>query len=280
MLPADALASIDIAWIFSAIFLRSRSTLERLPRASDRLPPDFCWIAITMPKKFASGTGIRSNRRAQASPSGMPIAWVSMMARNSPLSGSGASAATTLIESNSGRPALMPRTITSTASGSALRKACSRRFLKKPRAQRGRPKPAAKARPVAPSNPPPPSIAATKISAASTAETTVNFWVDQLRPACVRRTLVLVDVAGDRFGFCHRGTAAFGLLLSRQQRVEEDPGDAADRDGCQRSQCERLHVHGAPLSSPLLRRHPAPPQAASLRRNSVRVPRTVAVRYR
>ena len=83
MMPADALASIDMAWIFSAIFLRSRSTLDRLPSASDRLPPDFCWIAITMPKKFASGTGIRSYSRAQASPSGMPIAWVSMMARNS-----------------------------------------------------------------------------------------------------------------------------------------------------------------------------------------------------
>jgi len=27
----------------SAIFLRSRSTLERLPSASERLPPDFCW---------------------------------------------------------------------------------------------------------------------------------------------------------------------------------------------------------------------------------------------
>ena len=39
-MPADALASIDIALIFSAIFLRSRSTLERLPSASDRLPPD------------------------------------------------------------------------------------------------------------------------------------------------------------------------------------------------------------------------------------------------
>src|SRR5947199_360915 len=89
-----------------------------------------------MPKKFASGSGIRSNRRAQASPSGMPIAWVSMIARNSLLRGSGASAATTLIESNNGRPALMPRTITSTASGSALRKACSRRFfLKKRREQ-------------------------------------------------------------------------------------------------------------------------------------------------
>ena len=129
-MPADALASIDMAWIFSAIRLRSRSTFDRLPSASDRLPPDFCWIAITIPKKLASGTGIRSYRRTQASPSGIPIAWVSMMERNSPRSGSGASAATTLIDSNSGRPALMPRTMTSTASGSALRNAFSRRFLR------------------------------------------------------------------------------------------------------------------------------------------------------
>src|SRR6266852_3247480 len=104
MMPADALASIDIAWIFSAIFLRSRSTLDRLPSASDRLPPDFCWMLTTMPKKFASGTGIRSNSRPHASPSGMPIAWVSMIARNSLRSGSGESAATTLIESNSRKP--------------------------------------------------------------------------------------------------------------------------------------------------------------------------------
>ena len=82
-MPAEAFASIDIAWIFSAIFLRSRSTFDRLPSASERLPPDFCWIAITMPKKFASGSGIRSYSRAQASPSGMPIAWVSMIALNS-----------------------------------------------------------------------------------------------------------------------------------------------------------------------------------------------------
>src|SRR5215510_8752087 len=57
MIEAEALASIDIAWILDFIFLRSRSTLERLPSASDRLPPAFCWMEITMPKKLASGTG-------------------------------------------------------------------------------------------------------------------------------------------------------------------------------------------------------------------------------
>ena len=59
-MPAEAFASIDIAWILAFIFLRSRSTCDRLPSASDRLPPAFCWIAITMPKKFASGSGMRS----------------------------------------------------------------------------------------------------------------------------------------------------------------------------------------------------------------------------
>src|SRR5712692_279926 len=157
------------------IFLRSRSTLDRLPKASDRLPPDFCWIAITIPKKFASGTGIRSNRRAHASPSGMPIAWVSMMARNSLLSGSGASVATTLMDSNSGRPALIPRTITPTASGSARRKAFSRRALRKLKPQRGRPKPPANAMPTAAINPPPPRKVPAKNMTARTPEMVMNF---------------------------------------------------------------------------------------------------------
>jgi len=42
MMPADALASLDIACTFMAIFLRSRRTRDRLPSASERLPPDFC----------------------------------------------------------------------------------------------------------------------------------------------------------------------------------------------------------------------------------------------
>ena len=40
MMPAEAFASCDIAWIFAFIFLRSRSTFDRLPSASERLPPD------------------------------------------------------------------------------------------------------------------------------------------------------------------------------------------------------------------------------------------------
>jgi hypothetical protein len=44
MITAEALASIDIAWIFAFIFRRSRKTRDRLAKASDRLPPAFCWI--------------------------------------------------------------------------------------------------------------------------------------------------------------------------------------------------------------------------------------------
>src|SRR6476661_8226124 len=58
-MPAEALASCDMAWIFALIFLRSRSTFERFPSASERLPPAFCWIATTIPKKLASGSGVR-----------------------------------------------------------------------------------------------------------------------------------------------------------------------------------------------------------------------------
>ena len=60
MIDAEAFASIDIAWILAFIFLRSRSTRDRLPSASERLPPAFCWIEMTMPKKLASGSGMRS----------------------------------------------------------------------------------------------------------------------------------------------------------------------------------------------------------------------------
>ena len=42
MIAAEALASCDIALIFAFIFLRSRSTRERLPSASERLPPARC----------------------------------------------------------------------------------------------------------------------------------------------------------------------------------------------------------------------------------------------
>ena len=42
MMNAEVTASADSALIFSFISLRARSTVERLPRASARLPPVFC----------------------------------------------------------------------------------------------------------------------------------------------------------------------------------------------------------------------------------------------
>ena len=44
MMLAEAFASVLMATILPFIFLRSRTTLERLPIASARLPPDFCWM--------------------------------------------------------------------------------------------------------------------------------------------------------------------------------------------------------------------------------------------
>ena len=75
----------------------------------------------------------------------MPIACVSMIVRNSLRSGSGASAAMIRMLSSSGRPALMPRTMVSTASGNASRNFVSRRFLRYLSSQTGMPKPAANA---------------------------------------------------------------------------------------------------------------------------------------
>ena len=44
MIAADAFASIDMAETLAFIFLRSRSTRDRLPSASARLPPALAWI--------------------------------------------------------------------------------------------------------------------------------------------------------------------------------------------------------------------------------------------
>ena len=67
MMTAEAFASIDMAPILALIFLRSRSTRERLPRASDRLPPAWPWMAMTMAKKLVSVTGTRCAMRSTAS---------------------------------------------------------------------------------------------------------------------------------------------------------------------------------------------------------------------
>ena len=60
MMLADAFASDDMACTLSRILRRSRSTRERLARVSARLPPVFCWMAMTMVKKRSSLVGIRS----------------------------------------------------------------------------------------------------------------------------------------------------------------------------------------------------------------------------
>ena len=83
----------------------------------------------------------------------------------------------------------MPRTMTSTASGSARKKAFSRRFFRKLSVQRGKPKPAAKAIPMPPSGPPPANIAAAKATTARIPETIMNFRGSQSSPAWVRRVL-------------------------------------------------------------------------------------------
>ena len=62
-MPAEDFASALMARILAFIFLRSRSTLERLSSASDRLPPVRDWMAMTMAKKFASASGMRSGSR-------------------------------------------------------------------------------------------------------------------------------------------------------------------------------------------------------------------------
>ena len=92
----------------------------------------------------------------------MPMVWVSTMARNSLFTGSVASFEISLRLSSSGRPALMPRTMTSTASGNSLRNLSSRRFLRNDSIQNGRPQPAAKPKPSAAIRPVPNSIMTTK----------------------------------------------------------------------------------------------------------------------
>ena len=151
MMPAEALASMHIALILPFIFLRSRSTRERLPSASERLPPAFCWMAMTMAKKFdlrqrhALVELARPPRRAAG-----PCCWVSTMRRNSRCTGSAASLAMMRRQSLSGRPDLMPRTMTSMRVRQLVEEllAC-RRLRRKLRNQRGRPKPPAKATPSA-----------------------------------------------------------------------------------------------------------------------------------
>src|SRR4051812_8172938 len=196
----------------------------------------------------------------------MPIAWVSIMAMNSPLSGSGASAATTLIDSNSGSPALMPRTMTSTASGSALRNFFSRRFLRKPRIQRGRPKPAAKPRPRAPSNPRLSRNATAKNTTPRMPEMIMNFRGVHSSPAWVRRTL-----SETFFSFCRRASTSFSepSTCSRRERCALSVWRTTGSDLA--TDARRASAFFSPDSSGYRNTHASPPMAVAARKPNASV---------
>ena len=136
---AEALASADRARTLACRRLRSRSTPERLPSASDRLPPACCWMAMTMAKKRTSGIGMRVIMRSKASPSGTPTRCCSTSSVNSPDTGCGDSRAMIPRHSGSGRPDLTPRTITSMALANSSVNLVWRRLVMRARIQRGRP---------------------------------------------------------------------------------------------------------------------------------------------
>src|SRR5271167_2113639 len=94
MIAAEAFASIDMALIFPFIFLRSRNTRDRLPMASERLPPALPWTAMTIEKKFVSAIGTRWAIRSTASGNVIPSESDSTTRRNSDFTGSWLSAAT------------------------------------------------------------------------------------------------------------------------------------------------------------------------------------------
>src|SRR5690606_14672651 len=60
-----------------------------------------------------------------------------------------------------------------------------------------------------------------------------------------RALMSACDARGDRLVARDRRPALLHLLLARQDREQEDPGDAADREGSQEEERERLHLeHG------------------------------------
>jgi len=144
---------------------------------------------MTIPKKFASGTGIRFEQPRAGLAKRHADRWVSMMARNSPwrLRRIGRDDLDRLKQRQA---RLDARTITSTHPAARERRPFSRRFLRELKTHRGRPKPAANARRPRPAVRPPNSFAIAKHMTARMPETTpMNFWLDQSRPAWVRRLL-------------------------------------------------------------------------------------------
>ena len=118
MMPAEAFASMLIALILPLIFLRSRSTRERLPSASDRLPPallldgDDDGEEVRLGHRHALGQPRDRLGQRHAQRLGLDD-----LAGIRSCTGSAASLAMILRQSLSGRPALTPRTMTSTAFG-------------------------------------------------------------------------------------------------------------------------------------------------------------------
>ncbi len=149
MITAEAFASMDSACTLAFIFLRSRSTLARFPSASDRLPPAWLWMVMTIAKKLTSGSGIVCIMRTQASGMLSPICCDSTTRRNSVFTGSWPSEAMRRKASLSGRPERMERTMTSRALGNSVRNCFWRRLIRKPTIQRGRPRAEAKPAPTA-----------------------------------------------------------------------------------------------------------------------------------
>ena len=76
---------------------------------------------MTMAKKFTSCSGMRSYMRSKARDSGTPTFCCSTRSMNSLFTGSGVSLAMICMQSESGRPDLMPRTMMSMALANSSR---------------------------------------------------------------------------------------------------------------------------------------------------------------
>ena len=221
-----------------------------------------------------------------------------MMVRNSLFTGSGASLVMTRRLSMSGRPALTPRTMMSTASGNADRNLASRRFLRNLSSHSGRPQPAAKPKPSAGTNPASNMKPHANAVMPSSPPVMKKRCFDQLNPACVirldseadlaRRSSTFFSVASicSRRGFsvlraaragAARGARPYHALapvsnpafFSREDRVEKDPGKPADCHGDQKEQRHILSIVAGSASVLVVadfRGGRAPPRAAAPRR--------------
>ena len=76
----------------------------------------------------------------------------------------------------------------------------------------------------------------------------IEFFQRPLDLLAARALAFIGLTRGGRLGTRDRSATGLGLPLARQQRIDEDPCQAADRGGGHEGQCERLHVH-RPLNS-------------------------------